>query len=136
MKRRCAKCKKNLNLAQFKLDKDGYHQSYCSFCVRKYRQAHYQKNRKKYIASAAARRKRVYAMVEEAKKVPCADCGNIYPPWVMDFDHVQGNKVLNVSRLKNYCSIKAIQEEISKCEVVCSNCHRQRTHDRKNCRVR
>ena len=49
----------------------------------------------------------------------------------MDFDHVRGRKQANVAELINTLSKKRIDEEISKCEIVCSNCHRIRTHDRR-----
>lgn len=29
-------------------------------------------------------------------------------------------------------SLESIKTEIEKCEVVCSNCHRKRTHERRN----
>src|SRR5436309_103995 len=64
------------------------------------------------------------------KNVPCADCRKRYPPYVMDFDHVRGIKTTCVGRLLSQ-SIKKIEEEIAKCEVVCGNCHRERTHRRK-----
>ncbi|AJD82175.1 HNH endonuclease [Mycobacterium phage Cosmo] len=51
----------------------------------------------------------------------------------MDFDHVRGVKEFNIGsyRTKSY-SLQRIRDEIAKCDVVCSNCHRIRTHDRKN----
>jgi lysyl-tRNA synthetase class I len=49
----------------------------------------------------------------------------------MDFDHVRGRKHKNVSELIDSLSKKKIDEEIAKCEVVCSNCHRIRTHNRR-----
>ena len=58
---------------------------------------------------------------------PCSDCGNIYPVVCMDYDHINGNKYRGVSTLVSY-SIKRIDEEIKKCELVCANCHRIRTH--------
>lgn len=59
----------------------------------------------------------------------CADCGN-KNPIVLDFDHL-GNKKYNVSRMvHDGMSWKAIKKEIEKCEVVCANCHRIRTHNR------
>jgi len=62
---------------------------------------------------------------------PCADCGRIYEPICMDFDHVSGEKEANVSLLMGGTwSLKKIQAEIAKCEVVCGNCHRIRTRDR------
>jgi lysyl-tRNA synthetase class I len=49
----------------------------------------------------------------------------------MDFDHVRGVKHKNVAELINTLSKKKIDEELAKCEIVCSNCHRIRTHMRK-----
>jgi lysyl-tRNA synthetase class I len=70
--------------------------------------------------------------IQELKsKTPCMDCKESYPYYVMDFDHVRGRKQANVAELINTLSKKRIDEEISKCEIVCSNCHRIRTHDRK-----
>jgi len=66
----------------------------------------------------------------KAKDKPCADCGIKYPPWVMDFDHVRGVKDASIGHLITRRSTAAIQAEIAKCEVVCSNCHRERTHAR------
>ena len=64
-------------------------------------------------------------------KTPCVDCGINYPYYVMDFDHVRGVKQANVMELVSTLSKKKIDEEIAKCEIVCSNCHRIRTHMRK-----
>ena len=65
------------------------------------------------------------------EKTPCLDCGINYPYYVMDFDHVRGKKHKNVMELIPTLSKKKIDEEIAKCEIVCSNCHRYRTHIRK-----
>jgi len=62
---------------------------------------------------------------------PCRDCGKFYPYYVMDFDHVRGKKHANVMELIPTLSKKKIDEEIAKCEIVCSNCHRIRTHVRR-----
>jgi len=61
----------------------------------------------------------------------CMDCKLIYPYYVMDFDHVRGQKQANVMELIKTLSKKKIDEEIAKCEIVCSNCHRIRTYIRK-----
>ena len=65
------------------------------------------------------------------EKHPCADCKLNFPYYVMDFDHVRGIKHKNVSELIPTLSKKKIDDEIKKCEVVCSNCHRIRTHIRR-----
>jgi hypothetical protein len=48
----------------------------------------------------------------------------------MDFDHIEGNKVASVSRLMNARKIEQTRKETLKCDVVCANCHRERTHRR------
>lgn len=65
------------------------------------------------------------------KDVPCADCHQSFPPYVMDFDHITGDKSGNLSEMKSY-SIERILEEIAKCDIVCANCHRIRTYRRNN----
>lgn len=60
---------------------------------------------------------------------PCMDCGNKFPPVCMDFDHVRGEKVSDISLIVNR-SLNTILEEIAKCDLVCSNCHRIRTYNR------
>ncbi len=68
--------------------------------------------------------------MRQMKSRPCADCGIQYPYYVMDFDHRQGeNKVFEMNRV-NYVAMGALKKEIEKCDVVCSNCHRERTYQR------
>lgn len=78
-------------------------------------------------------RKRYLAIKKEiirlAKDRPCMDCGIRYPTAVMDFDHVRGIKSFGVSQGVNR-GVDVLLTEISKCDVVCSNCHRMRTHPR------
>ncbi len=70
--------------------------------------------------------------IQELKSsTPCLDCKISYPYYMMDFDHVRGTKHANVAELINTLSKKKIDLEIAKCEIVCSNCHRIRTHHRK-----
>jgi hypothetical protein len=65
------------------------------------------------------------------KDKPCADCGQKFPPYAMDFDHVDENKLENVSRIASrHGSLKAMEAEAAKCEVVCAVCHRIRTFTR------
>lgn len=63
------------------------------------------------------------------KNNPCEDCGGMFHPCAMDFDHVKGEKLYAVSELVlRAWSFEKIQEEIDKCELVCANCHRLRTY--------
>lgn len=81
-----------------------------------------------------AQRKRLYerraAIVREAKSVPCTDCGGTFPYYVMQFDHVYGEKSFQIGGNVGVKSIDALIEEIIKCEPVCANCHCIRTWKR------
>lgn len=64
----------------------------------------------------------------------CVDCGSKYAPHVLDFDHVRGEKIENLSRLVyKTCDMALIKDEIRKCDIVCANCHRERTYRRQKC---
>lgn len=66
------------------------------------------------------------AFIDSLKDSPCVDCKQRYPSHCMDFDHVKGVKRSNLSRMVHH-SQKSILEEVSKCDLVCANCHRVRT---------
>jgi hypothetical protein len=83
---------------------------------------------------AAKQQTKRRAFIDGLKDVPCMDCGNKYPPYVMDFDHrPDSNKKFDVSSgaVGTY-SRAVVLEEAGKCDVVCANCHRERTHKRRN----
>lgn len=66
---------------------------------------------------------------------PCLDCGEMYPYYVMQFDHRPGEgKSFNVSDAKGYSRL-SIENEIAKCDLVCANCHSIRTHGRQPTRL-
>lgn len=69
-------------------------------------------------------------LVNTLKERPCLDCGKTFPTACMDFDHVRGTKRLHISALQNR-SLTLLLEELEKCELVCSNCHRIRTSMRR-----
>src|SRR6266702_860726 len=61
----------------------------------------------------------------ELKNKPCTDCGGTFPACCMDFDHLGDDKQFSVG--KGLFGSKAkLLAEISKCELVCANCHRIR----------
>jgi hypothetical protein len=56
----------------------------------------------------------------------CIDCG-LDDLRVLEFDHVFG-KTADVTVLaREGCSLNRLQDEVSRCEVRCGNCHRRRT---------
>jgi hypothetical protein len=71
----------------------------------------------------AERQARLRVLIDAAKDVPCARCGVSYPPYVMDFHH-RDRSTKKFAVGSGSRSVKATLEEIAKCDVVCSNCHR------------
>jgi hypothetical protein len=69
----------------------------------------------------------------ELKGAPCDDCSCSFDACCMDFDHRDGTtKSYNVgSMFAHHYSRELIEAEIAKCDLVCANCHRIRTRDRR-----
>lgn len=80
----------------------------------------------------AQNRTRLRAHILSVKQsAVCKDCEKSYPTYVLDFDHVKGEKNGEVSvMVRRSVSIETLKSEIAKCELVCANCHRVRTHRR------
>ena len=63
--------------------------------------------------------------------VGCVDCGEKYPYYMLDLDHISNDKKFNLAAYRNHTNdLEVIKLEIAKCEVVCANCHRLRTYQR------
>ena len=84
------------------------------------------KKEKQNKSNARARAVKTF-LADYKMKLGCIDCGYNKHHSALEFDHVKGEKKLNISLAK---SITQAKEEIKKCEVVCSNCHRVRTYNR------
>lgn len=70
-------------------------------------------------------------LIENQKKRPCTDCGIQYDPFVMEFDHVRGEKAAGLAWMATHTvALTKVIEELQKCDVVCANCHRLRTKKR------
>ena len=86
-------------------------------------------DRVKGNARRAARKRR--DMLQQIKlERGCADCGYKAHPEALEFDHITTGKHLAISRIKTY-SLETLLTETAKCEVVCANCHRIRTYNRR-----
>mgnify|MGYP000864034503 FL=1 len=97
--------------------------------MRAYRREHYQNNKSDYGARSRAQEAVLKDISRKAREIPCADCGIQYPYYVMDFDHLDPSiKVANLASMVKQGNKQALLDEIEKCEVVCANCHRIRTH--------
>lgn len=133
----CTICKSTKELSEFNKHSkkpDGL-QTVCRDCNRKRSRAYYQRNLEKHRATTAARSRKQAALLRayvlEQKQRPCMDCGNTFIPFAMDFDHVRGRKVSNISMMvRSGGSLEKLKAEIAKCDLVCAVCHRVRTWTR------
>lgn len=129
--KKCHNCHTLKDIQSFTIDKkrtDGFSHR-CKECQNIFSKQHYQKNKHKYQASLKKNRSRNRLFLYNYKLThPCVDCGE-KDPVVLDFDHRnRGEKTVGVSKMVGAaCSIKKIEDEISKCDVRCANCHRRRT---------
>lgn len=64
----------------------------------------------------------------------CMDCGNPFPFYILEFDHRNPHeKVRNLASIRlsdGFFTTEDIDKEIAKCDLICANCHRVRTHSR------
>lgn len=67
-------------------------------------------------------------LLNRLRDVPCADCGEVYPVVCMDFHHRPDTvKHFAISQaIAQGIRKNVILEEVSKCDVICANCHRIR----------
>lgn len=127
--KRCTICKLEKDLSEFGNNRgkaDGL-QAYCGSCQKEKDRKYYQTNKKKVRAKRQTRVEEIRQYIYEyLLENPCIDCGET-DPVVLEFDHVRGKKKDIVSRLLYHRSLKIITEEIKKCDVRCSNCHKRKT---------
>jgi hypothetical protein len=96
-----------------------------------YRKHYNQEQRKTYLQSKQKYNQKRMEVYNRLKCAPCTDCGKQYNPWIMQFDHRDpSNKSFQVSRMATALS-KRVLDEIKKCDLVCANCHADRTHLRR-----
>lgn len=114
--KRCSKCKATRDLSEYTVARsrpDGLNRV-CKSCDKLRKAAH----------NAAVRR------FTTTIKRKCMDCGGSFPPECMDLDHRdREEKFRAVGEMGRYSFVR-VREEVAKCDVVCANCHRIRTHQR------
>lgn len=128
----CSQCKKLKSNDEFNYrnKKLNIRHSYCRECGKFLTRNHYKNNKSQYLKRNLLAYKKRKEFVRQSKSKPCADCGIQYPFYVMDFDHREGEIKEFALNQVDRMTMKAIKAEIVKCDVVCSNCHRERTFQR------
>jgi hypothetical protein len=131
--KKCTKCQSELPLESFHSNSAARKtlRAICGPCEIAKRKEYRQRRKLDPEFSDKSLYHRQRKILDDAKSVPCMDCGILHSPYIMDFDHRDGaEKLFNVSsgfkRAKHI-----VLAEIAKCDIVCSNCHRYRTYERR-----
>lgn len=121
----CNKCKRNLDESNFSKKGKGL-QSVCKACHKEYRDAHYQRNKDKYIQKTKERAAQYQEdYIKYKKTLSCNSCGESRY-WLLEFHHTDSSKEFNISTKSSSMPLDTLKKEIDKCEVLCANCHRDR----------
>jgi hypothetical protein len=130
----CVKCLQEKSLEEFpwKNKLRGKRQAICKPCMAERSHRWYQDNKTAHIKNV--RLNAIEYKNEVGEYVwnylathPCVDCGEA-DPVVLEFDHVRDEKFAAISTMIGRgFPLERIKQEIEKCEVRCSNCHRRKT---------
>ena len=124
--RHCGDCDRDLDelCFSFKSKAKNLLQFKCKECHKKYCQKHYKDN----VSYYQTKHKKYVTNIRDEINIykssrGCSHCFE-NDSCCLDFHHVD-EKIESISRLIQNCNRKQIYEEISKCIILCSNCHRK-----------
>jgi hypothetical protein len=142
MKKKCTSCNQVLDEENFFWQDKSHNKRHaqCKDCSKEkrksYQHEHYQKYKEQYIARAKNNNLKQKNRINEfiigfLSTHPCEICGE-EDIVVLDFHHTNPTlKNFTISSaISQQFSMLRLQEEISKCIVLCSNCHRRVTASR------
>lgn len=95
--------------------------------IRAYGRKHYANNKDAYIARAVKRKKEIRDWLRKLKDtLKCSRCPESF--WAcLEFHHLDpAEKDVSLAKIyqKGWC-LERIKQEIAKCIILCSNCHRK-----------
>ena len=124
---KCNKCKRSdLTPSDFvfKNKEKGVLQTVCKICQREYKLKHYYANKQAHYERNKQTNKRNILFVNDFKRAhPCIVCGEAEIA-CLDFHHLR-DKDDSLAVLAKAGSINRIKKEITKCVILCANCHRK-----------
>lgn len=122
----CTKClgEKPLSAFAFRNKAQGTYASNCKQCQKGAKDSHYRRNKAAYIAKSRARRIEYNARWREFKSgLSCSECGQNHPA-TLDFHHPDRKEHSVSDLLRGEVGWDKLMDEVEKCIVLCSNCHR------------
>lgn len=98
----------------------------CKACRRARAVVHTAKHREAQIAGRRARKAELVALMGGC----CVRCGFDGPQEALDFDHIDPTeKTLTVASSLSPGEFERVKQEVlTRCQLLCANCHRIKTH--------
>lgn len=121
----CHRCSLSKNEMEFPVNKsrsDGRSET-CLECKREYNRLHYRQNKAYYVTKAKMARDKLKELVKKLK-IKCNRCSQEHIA-TLQFHHKDSSKkdfTISTAVGQGW-SAKKVITEISKCEVLCANCH-------------
>ena len=129
--RHCGRCQRDRPVEEFHRRRGGL-QAWCKACRREYDADYWRRTRVDRIQMRKVRRRELIEWYRSLKSAACVDCGGTFHHAAMHWDHLPGaskRREISYMVLRGF-RCRTILEEMSKCELVCANCHAVRTFDR------
>ena len=126
MDKKCNKCFEVKSITEFYIGKGS-----CKTCTKAYTALHNKKNYKKYYDKYTKKAvKRAWQRGQEFFNrykgfCGCKKCGD-KRHYVLDFHHIDPNTKQRPITYYKHLSMEVLKKEIRNCEVLCSNCHREK----------
>jgi hypothetical protein len=122
----CPQCNIEKKIEEFsknKNTKDGL-QRICKLCIAVQSKKSYNKDSSKYKERVKIQVDKCISFIDNYKSThSCNKCSE-NRNWVLDFHHIdKKEKEYNIGDLKYSGSLNKIKTEISKCVLLCKNCH-------------
>lgn len=129
MNKKCNKCGVIKPVVEFnKRGKNGF-QFCCKECNKNKLKQYYDENKNAHIKLTTQRRKKRQKENQQKLRViksnsKCALCGE-NEPICLDFHHLSGKKIRISVAINCGWKWERVVDEMKKCVIVCSNCHRK-----------
>ena len=123
----CVRCNASKPITEFAKKSATRLQPFCKKCNNAYCREHYINNKSRYLQRNLDYRKKILTFIHSVKSTAiCSKCGEGHIS-CLDFHHLEDDKKdFNISLAHNHGhSIERVKSEISKCIILCSNCHRK-----------
>ncbi len=131
--KKCHVCGKEKSFDSFTRKKDGLNYD-CKDCRKIYSKKHYIANKQYYKNKTKIRTKELRDWLREFKSgLKCEECGEDHPACI-EYHHLDMTKKdfeISKAITKGFAK-ERILEEIKKCMVLCSNCHKKLHYDNKS----